>query len=282
MNYREQLHTFGSHGGLVGVLTEPAGEAATLAGDKPAIIVSNVGLNHRTGPNRLWVDLARRMAGKGFVTLRFDMDGLGDSSIRTDKRPDVERHAVDLREAVDFVAKKTKVARVALIGLCSGVDPVHAIATDDPRVCAAFFLDGYNYSTPRHLLNVRFLRAFDLRHYLRSARSLLLRRNARRETGFTDPVFVRDYPAPRSMRADIDAMLARGTRLYFGFTGGFAYLYSYHDQLFDMLPGGRELRDRIVVEMFPQADHLFSGLDLKEGLYASIERFLAEAPAQRG
>lgn len=277
MNYREHVHTFGSHGGLVGIITEPAGEALPLAGGRPAIIVSNVGLNHRTGPNRLWVDLARRMAERGFVTLRFDMDGLGDSAIRPDNRSDMERHAIDMREAVDFVLKRAKLSRVALIGLCSGVDPVHTIAAEDPRVEAALFLDGYNYPTTRHIRKTKLLKVLDLRLYLRSIRRFLMRADARQETGFTDPIFVREYPAPKKMREDVDAMLARGARLYFAFTGGFSYIYSYRDQIFDMLPGGHDLRDRIHLEMFPLADHLFSGVELKEQLYESIGRFLADS-----
>ena len=84
MGYRERVYKFGSHGGLVGILTEPVGDTQTLTDKRPAIVVSNVGLNHRPGPNRIWVEFARRMAEKGFVTLRFDLSGLGDSESRRD------------------------------------------------------------------------------------------------------------------------------------------------------------------------------------------------------
>jgi hypothetical protein len=76
------------------------------------------------------------------------------------------------------------------------------------------------------------------------------------------------------MRQDIDAMLARGVRLYYGFTGGWAYFYSYKNQFFEMLPDGESLRGKIKLTMFPNADHLFSGVELKESLYQSIEQFL--------
>jgi len=108
MGYRERIHNFGTHGGLVGVLTEPVGDALALSGDRPAIVLSNVGLNHRTGPNRIWVELARRMAQKGFTTLRFDLSGLGDSPSRRDSLSDSERHLADMREAVEFVLQKNK------------------------------------------------------------------------------------------------------------------------------------------------------------------------------
>ena len=137
MGYRERVCKFGSHGGLIGILTEPSGELVGLASTRPAIVVSNVGLNHRPGPNRLWVEFARRMADKGFVTLRFDLSGLGDSTSRSDKLSTTERHVADMREAVQFVLQKKQLTRVALIGLCSGVDPAMPLL-EDPRSINVF------------------------------------------------------------------------------------------------------------------------------------------------
>lgn len=281
MGYRERVHKFGSHGGLVGILTEPAGDVLANTGQRPAIVVSNVGLNHRPGPNRIWVEFARRMADQGFVTLRFDVSGLGDSESRRDTHSDMERHKTDMREAVEFVLQKKGLSQVALIGLCSGVDPVHAVAAEDPRVSHAFFLDGYHYDTPRHVLNIKLMKFFRLRYYARSLRRLFFRIPVKKASAEED-VLVREFPSKETMRQDIDVMLARGVKLYFCFTGGFAYYYSYKDQLYDMLPGGEGLRGRVKLNMFPCADHLFGGVELKESLYESLENFLLPPAAQPG
>lgn len=272
---KERVYAFGSHGGLVGVITEPAPEQ--LRPGAPAILMSNVGLNHRTGPGRMWVDLARRMSQHGFVSLRFDMSGLGDSAIRRDSRSDLERNASDLREAIDFVLQKKKLSQAALIGLCSGVDPVHTVATDDARVAAAVFLDGYSYPTKRHLVQSTIGKFLDKERYLRVLRRRALKSEAVRETGDRYDIFSRDYPAPEAMRANLDAMLARGARLMFGYTGGVSYSYSYADQLFEMLPGP-SLRGRVQVEMFPQSDHLFTLQRDRDDLFARLERFLLTKP----
>ena len=216
------------------------------------------------------------MAGKGFITLRFDSSGLGDSASRRDTLSDIEQHKVDMHEAVDFVLKKTHLSRVALIGLCSGVDPVHAVALEDPRVSHAFFLDGYHYDTLRHLFNIKFLKLIQPRFYARGLRRLLLRVPGGKATNSEDEILNREYPASKVMRQDIDVMLARGVQLYFCFTGGFAHYFSYEDQFFDMLPDGEGLRGKISLTMFPQADHLFGGVELKEKLFQSLERFLLQ------
>jgi hypothetical protein len=273
MAYRERVYRFGSHKELVGVLTEPIGDSTDTMESPPAIIVSNVGLNHRVGPNRMWVEFARRMAEKGFVTLRFDVSGLGDSPARRDTQADAERHKVDMREAIEFVLKKPQLLQVALIGLCSGVDPIYSVAVEDPRVSHVFFLDGYYYDTWRHRLNIKLFKFFQPRFYARGLRRYALNIPVIRRSEEED-VFVRDFPSPQRMRQDIDIMLSRGTQLLFSFTGGFAHYYSYNDQFYDMLPDGQSLRGRVQLKMFPCADHLFGGVELKESLYASIESFL--------
>lgn len=275
MGYKERVCKFGSHGGLVGIMTEPDSEVTAPQGARPAIVVSNVGLNHRTGPNRLWTTFARRMADQGFITLRFDMSGLGDSSSRRDKLSTIDRHILDMREAVDYVLqKKQQLSRVALIGLCSGVDPMHAVATEDPRVSHALYLDGYHYDTMRHVLNIRVLKMFQPRFYARALRRFMYRVKGEVAVGAENEVLTREYPSKDKLRQDLASMLARDTRIYACFTGGFAHYYSYEGQFFDMLPTGKELHGKVEVTMFPQADHLFSGTDLKESLYCSLERFL--------
>lgn len=275
MGYRERVCKFGSHGGLIGILTEPEGHAATeTMGSRPAIVVSNVGLNHRPGPDRLWVDFARRMAEQGFVTLRFDLSGLGDSASRHDNLSTIERQITDLREAVDYVLQKKQLSRVALLGLCSGVDTVHPIAADDSRVSHAVFLDGYHYDTPRHRFNIKVLKLFQPKFYARGLRRYLNRVPGSNPFSVEDEILTREYPPEEKMRRDIDAMLSRGMRAYFCFTGGFAHYYSYEDQFFDMLPAGDNLRGQVELAIFPQADHLFGSSELKEDLYRSLERFL--------
>ena len=71
---RERPMFFDVPGGRVfGVLTEPLGIRSELTG-----VFLNAGFQRRTGPNRMWVELARRWAARGVATLRLDTHGIGD------------------------------------------------------------------------------------------------------------------------------------------------------------------------------------------------------------
>src|SRR5579884_4043143 len=62
-------------GELAGVLSEPLGPGAGGL----CLVLLNAGAIRRMGPNRMWVELARRWAARGVPSLRVDMEGLGDS-----------------------------------------------------------------------------------------------------------------------------------------------------------------------------------------------------------
>lgn len=268
---KERVFTFGADGILMGVLTEPAPELARAGA--PVIVVSNVGLNPRIGPQRVWVDLARTAAKLGFTTFRFDLNGLGDSLPRRDARGDLERAATDLSEALDFLQKKRRAQRFIAIGMCSGVDPVHRVATTDPRVAAAIFLDGYTYETPRSKLN-----RYVLRHLTVPGLSRVIKRRLPRvggtEVGEADEIYVRDYPDPPQLAADLEAMLARDTKLLFLFSGGLWMYFNYAEQFFEMLP--TNFRGRIEVELRREADHTYLIPSERQRMVSRVTQWIGE------
>jgi hypothetical protein len=76
---REESLYFGEGGRLFGVLTEPGAGSTRRAW--PAVVFLNVGANHRVGPHRMYITLARELAARGYLGLRFDLAGLGDSLV---------------------------------------------------------------------------------------------------------------------------------------------------------------------------------------------------------
>jgi alpha-beta hydrolase superfamily lysophospholipase len=60
---------------LFGIVAAPVG---SLQG-RQGIVLANAGAVHRVGPHRVYVDLARLWAARGFAVLRMDLGGLGDS-----------------------------------------------------------------------------------------------------------------------------------------------------------------------------------------------------------
>ncbi|MDB4957471.1 MAG: hypothetical protein JWO36_5040 [Myxococcales bacterium] len=87
-----------------------------------AVILLNAGATYRIGPNRLHVELARRLAARGDLVLRVDLSGLGDSAARPGAAENVvySDHAIaDVGLAVAW-ARQQGAHKVAVVGLCSG------------------------------------------------------------------------------------------------------------------------------------------------------------------
>lgn len=137
MNERAVL--FGKSKSLVGIITETPADAKING--KPAIILLNAGFIHRVGPNRLYVKLARRLAKQGFLSIRFDHSGIGDSLPRTDTMNYAESYNSEVQEVMDWLAKAYNIDRFCLMGLCSGARTSFSIASCDSRVVGAVFLN---------------------------------------------------------------------------------------------------------------------------------------------
>lgn len=116
---------------LSGVLCTPR----RMPVDPRAIIFPNIGANRRVGYGRIWTNVARRLASQGYVSLRLDVAGTGDSDSRATPGPVVytEQGCLDLRAAIDWLEQEGYM-RVAVVGLCSGAYLAFHTARTDARV----------------------------------------------------------------------------------------------------------------------------------------------------
>ena len=130
----ESICRFGPGASLFGILTRPrAGPAA------PAILLFNAGAVHHVGPNRIYVTLARSLAAIGFACLRFDLEGIGDSVLRS---PGRENHPYpptatdDARAAIGYLKGEHGSSRFIALGLCSGAHTAFhcALASDQEAI----------------------------------------------------------------------------------------------------------------------------------------------------
>ena len=118
---------------LSGVLTPPAsGGRANLC-----VVLLNAGAVRRIGPQRMWVEAARRWAPLGVATLRFDVVGVGDSGGAEGLY--TERGAFQRSEfaqqviiALDELEARGVADRFVLGGVCSGAYwALHATLADE-------------------------------------------------------------------------------------------------------------------------------------------------------
>lgn len=97
-----------------------------------AVLIVVGGPQYRVGSHRQFVLLARALARRGFVAMRFDYRGMGDSEgvLQT-----FESAGPDLQAALDALAGVTPAAeRLAVWGLCDAASAALMFATADARV----------------------------------------------------------------------------------------------------------------------------------------------------
>jgi hypothetical protein len=146
-------------GRLFGVLTEPTVSETTDLG----VVLLNAGAIRRIGPNRMWVELARRWAARGVPSLRLDLEGLGDSDGDDGRFADVAELYVpqlvdQVQTAIDVVEAHGIAQRFVLTGLCSGAYWSFHGALRDERVVAAFMVNPRTLFWDASQETVRYLR----------------------------------------------------------------------------------------------------------------------------
>ena len=166
---KEEAVLLGKTRSLVGILTDPLG--AERGNNLPAIILLNAGIIHRVGPNRLYVKMARNLAALGFVVLRFDFSGIGDSPVRDDHLPFEKSAISETQEAMNCLHAARGIERFVLIGICSGAMISFKTACCDPRVVGAVLINarGHLHDGTDHELNSYIRNRTLARHYWRIA-----------------------------------------------------------------------------------------------------------------
>jgi len=129
-------------GQLFGILAEPINADSGA----PCAIMLNAGAIRRVGPNRMWVEAARRWATQGVPTLRLDLEGIGDADGNAESFTELAAlYAPKLVDqvcaAIDTLEARGLGRRFILAGLCSGACWAFHGALRDERVSAAFMLN---------------------------------------------------------------------------------------------------------------------------------------------
>jgi pimeloyl-ACP methyl ester carboxylesterase len=166
---RERPILFDGPGGrLFGVLTEPLGIRRELTG-----VLPNAGFQRRTGPNRMWVEIARRWAVNGVPTLRLDGTGIGDfegdvttpGQIAEFYKPLYVEQAC---AALEMLAERGLPSRFVMLGFCSGAYCSAHAALADERVSVVCMIN------PRTLIFDEWQWRYTLRHIRHIRESMLL------------------------------------------------------------------------------------------------------------
>ena len=266
---KERALQFGPDRRLIGILTLPERVDAS----RPAILIPNTGVEHRVGPNRLHIQLARAFAKLGFVSLRLDLSGMGDSGLPAGGgRGDP---ILDLQAAMERLERMRMANRFAVVGLCSGGNDAHRLARADARVVAAAFIDHYQYRTPRALMIRLAQKLSEPRRALNFLRRKWNELSGRPRSEY-DAELVSYFEQPRrdAFIEDVRGFMARGMALFFLYTGENQNDYNYAGQLYDVFPALRDYPLQ-ALHYVPRCDHTFTHERMRGQLIRALEDWLA-------
>lgn len=296
---RERIVRFGPGEGLAGILSLPH-EPSPGA---PYVVLINAGVVHRVGPNRLYVDIARRLAASGTAVLRFDLSGLGDSEVVSAATTAAEAAVMDIQAALDYLQQARQAQHFIVGGLCAGADYSMMAAFVDARIQGTILIDPSVERTARsRLIHVsrRLARpdtwAEILRlkhpgwkkslHWLRrvlpkgrtprlpeSRAAVTHIERMQQRLGSYEMLYTRAQVAQLLRQA-----IGRGVRLFAVFTGGVNHRYNYRNQLFDMLPGV-DFRDQLDLQFMPDTDHCVSDAASRASMLQIMDDWMARQVA---
>lgn len=225
------------------------------------LILVSAGLMSKSGPYRLYTQIARDLAGKEIRTLRFDLGGIGNSEQIDPSLPLIERTRVDIHDAIEYVAQTFAPSGIVLAGLCSGAEDSFRYAAEDARVQGVVLIDPHAYVTA----GWRFRRIFS-RHFLnrivykilRVARLIDLGEEGQRDNqaeGFEGDLINYQYMDRDEARSILKKLIARGTRFHYIYTGGMIDKFNHRSQFYRMFDGV-DFRGLETVTHLPTIEHV--------------------------
>ncbi|MBV9310772.1 MAG: alpha/beta fold hydrolase [Solirubrobacterales bacterium] len=279
-------------GALRGIISEPVGKQEHGV----CALLLNAGAVRRTGPSRMWVELARRWAGRGVNVVRLDVEGIGDSdgdagAYAEDAGLYVPRLIPQVLHSMDVLEQRGLGSRFVLVGLCAGAYWSFHAALQDHRVSAALMLN------PRALIwDEDLAPARDFKALLGSKRSWSrIRRNATPERVRALSVWMLGAPKRKLTRRDeavskqqaqdeaLDKLRTMPTRAMFLFATGEPLEEELAESGWLSL---LEQQSNVTIERIPVRDHTMrptwaQGL-VHQALDRALERELADAGTTAG
>ncbi|MEA2144228.1 MAG: hypothetical protein QOI64_2658 [Solirubrobacteraceae bacterium] len=265
-------------GRLVGVLAEPLD--TPIAG--LCAVFLNAGAVRRVGPNRMWVEAARRWAACGVPALRIDLEGIGDSDGDADGFRDVTqfyapRFVDQVGAVLDALDRRGVGGRFVLTGLCSGGYWAFQAALRDTRVSAALLVNAGALVWDDDLVTQRAARKMGRLHQLDWWRKIMrggvtaaqMRAVAR---AYAHTTLVRHAPVKTGVERDLDRLRDAATRLVLAFTGDEALHAELQEE------GILARLDRwpnVALERLPARDHTLRPIVAQRAVRDLLDRQLA-------
>ncbi|MDH3450761.1 MAG: alpha/beta fold hydrolase, partial [Gammaproteobacteria bacterium] len=263
----------------VGVFT-PAADNTDAQSDMAAICIT-AGLLHHVGPHRMHVLLARALTTKGISTLRFDLSGIGDSSVRSDDLPAQEVSVQEINDAINALEKRG-FKRFILFGICSGAAQALRAATGNPKIAGLILVntgsdDGNTEVDPRPAAQFYLKYSFwnlnawknlftgkvKYRALIITLFSALIQKLKGNNKNVTS--------VGKRLQSRIQPFMQQGTSILIVLSDRHAQIYTLYQKAFEKLQCAQ-----FNTLVYADTDHLFTSLSLQQDLIDRICQWSAE------
>ncbi len=269
----------GAHGCLRGVLHLPA-----TARPHGRIVFLHGWSGDRTGPHRMFVHAARRLARLGYTCLRFDYRGRGDSDAAAPGNASIETMTVDARAAIAWLRTEAPHAGpITLLAICSGCKVAIRAAAAEPDIArlalwSAEAMGSLRGSTAGLHRRLVLLRAYARKLLQRETWRKLLRGQVR--TGMVGRALVQaEVRTPAEARTEDEAL-----RVFRAFRGSLLFVFGESDP---DTPGSSRAYTAYcragsmphTCHIVPHAGHSYYGVDWEQEVLRVTETWLEEPVA---
>ena len=250
---RERSFRYGENSRGLGMMTLPE-----LTATAPVVVMLNAGLLHREEPYRLNVLASRRLAEIGYICVRADLSGKGDSP----PRPGLinrESVALDWEYIKKALLQQFGPRNLIIMGLCSGADNGIKIAAQDTAVRGLVLMDAVSMQDLFFTLRAWRDKAMNPDNWINLPQKLA--RRIRRlfpetENPFSNPTVLRDEPTAQDMRLCFSNLVTHNGRILAFFTSHALERYNQQGQFARAL-GMPGLGDICEEHFWPHVQHLY-------------------------
>jgi hypothetical protein len=242
--------------------------------EAPVIVILNAGLLHRAEPYRLNVLACRRMAEIGYISLRVDIAGKGDTPARNGLK-NRESVALDWLYIKEALLQKFGERDIIIMGICSGADNGIKIAAQDKAVKGLILIDAISKQDSGFSKRA-FIKKISNGYTWISLPKILFRKLFKQgklnNSYFGDVISLRDEPNDEDKRMCFNNLVLFNGRILAIFTSHATAYYNQKGQFCRSL--GITGLEQICDEIFwPNVQHIFPVQVHRDRLLAAISNW---------